>query len=1538
MSSWLDIRYRSIDPLSARLSDLIQKQIDAETKDMEVTDEDTIEPIIPLESRMIMRDNLFRGKLRDVVTGQITFLPQDPDGKDMRLWLWNEHGGRYLTDHSFMNNICELVGTEQSKLINNTDDDGISGTRNVNRMINDQHIKVYDNENIRIKEIAATATGFTVFLRIYVTFLGNESLTGRRAVLFSKIDSEQVDFAYACHLSESGTLTWFVKDANKERSISLANAIPGIRTINAADFAFTDFAPEDYYTAVGQAAPPCTYTFTDWAFEYTFSTKRLSIIKNGELVADSDNAAGPTNTAVGRWVLNEGSGSTALNKVSGSPNGTITGLTWITMNGRPYLEFPNTTNNYVSVPNHAAIQSVTSFTVSLWYYPLGTPTTGLFDNLIYKNWANNGAWAAYLDFSGSPRFVFAIKNDAGVTASAVKSNVFAAGLSRWYHLVIRWTDGGTIKITVDNVNTVGSVQSGPVNTAPASLLYFGAPGSSVPQGYMRDVCYWNKELTDAEVTTIFNAGETYPSTEGLVGWWKLQEGGDIGNQTEEPIVYTRKVFNNIAGGNDGIITNATWGAVGLRTDEPYLRFDGNNDLVNITNYTAIQNMSSFTVSFWYYPQAVPITDGFLIAKGTVGGANSWLIYYQVSGYCRFSIWNNSTTRFDITFNSAFPTLNKWYHIVAKVTLGTTGKIFLNNVKSTGGGNVTGTLDTGAAPVRLGGTSTSNTPTGYIHDLKIWSRELSDTEVSYLYNQGHSHSAFPPWAGQPPPLPEVPEPVFVPFTQIYDVLQPGTKEYVRLHKIVASGFTARYTGADGSVIAPVTAAFAPIYDQNTIPGGTGTPETICDIAQNSSSHVELSSDENFRAGNKLASGSTHIGKTLTIIVPRARKQGSPTGTVYGRVWDSGGTLKATIGSASVASWTSTDGNQPALTGSATSILAAGDVVGIEFAGGDNSNNIDVDQDDDSPDSNWTGVTGTTGGWGTTDIGSGSIGMQLTATVGSNAEVKLFAGDDGRTMWGAYVPSSSSPLYSKKPTRVTLKMQAVGLPTGNLKCWFVKAGTDIQLGTTVAINTIPTASPGDIIFTDVNNGLAAGYALTTGDIVAVEISGGTTNATNYIKVFTNTTSVVANVNERRFQDQTLPPFLGQSYGWVDYANNDPVMKIEEGGYNIPQQDPWVDMNGTTVRAGNKINSASSPCIGKKITKVRFRCKRIGAASGTATCVIRDSTNAIVATMGTKNVNDIGTSAFEDVDFEWLGNTRSAANGDRFLFEYVGTATDYIQLNFKKDATITGAGLYEIGTTYTTTYTDTNAWDVAGSFYEGGTPSDPLARTRVGIKIANTNSTIKASKISKVKVVVRVVGTLPSNVFCRIRRATTDVIAAEIGQIVASTIPLAGAISEQTFTKEPVATYTAQVGDYVTIEYNDGNDTNYLEVMNTPTDAFNSTNTHLSDYNDIVYANFTTKDLVGTLWKDGYTIIPTIEEQEPPRDEYYSHDLHLFSGGYTWLLDDTALNPCNGIFTDVRFYRKPVTTAELLNIYINRYDRKPIYKGEVAYLGFFWLPPFT
>ena len=539
-SFWHRLRTRlgGDDAMLAQISDLIQKQIDANSDVQEVTEESILNPIIVSPSKIVLRDNLFKTTERTIVQGLTNYLPLDPDLSEMRLWTHNNHGGRYLSDFSFMGNTIQLNGSDQSKLVFTTDDDLIEQDRPVNTLIDDQYIRVEDkdkspNLNVRIKEIAATATGITVFIRLFVMRNINEETFGKPGVLFSKIDTEQVDYAYAAYVKNNGSIVWIVREAGKEYSVTTAADALEWPEATFAEYTDTDYSPLDYRTTGTIYNVPDPIPYVDLAFTYKFSDKRMQIIKN---------------------IQGEGAG---------------------------------------------------------------------------------------------------------------QSHVLA------------------------------------------------------------------------DTTTA-------PEGTGLVAWFRLNEGGDIGNTPDAPASYARTVYNSstAAGTTSGTITNATWDS------DNYLSFDGNNDLVDVTNYTAIQNLSAFTVSFWYYPKAVPGTDGYLVRKGALT-ASSWLVYHLSNGSARFSVWNATPTRFDITMASAFPALNVWYHVAAKYTIGAPGKIFVNNVKTTGGANVTGAVDTSTNVLRLGGTTTANTPTGLIHDLKVFNRELSDADVTALYTAGHQIGYFPAWKANPP---------------------------------------------------------------------------------------------------------------------------------------------------------------------------------------------------------------------------------------------------------------------------------------------------------------------------------------------------------------------------------------------------------------------------------------------------------------------------------------------------------------------------------------------------------------------------------------------------------------------------------------------------------------------------------------------------------------------------------------------------------------------------------------------------------------------
>lgn len=689
-SFWSQIRWRlgGSDALLSQISDLIQKQIDANSDAQEVTEENILNPIVISPSKLVFRDNLFKSHRRTIGQGLISYLPIDPDLDVMRLWMHNDHGGRYLTDYSMMGNRIQLNGSDQSKLLFTTDYDGIVADNIVNRFLDDQYLRVEDkdsspNPNVRIKEIAGTGEGVSIFIRLYVENNQNELEHGMPGVLFSKIDTEQVDYAYAAYLRDNGAVEFIVRKGAREYTLTAPADTVQWANIEIPDFLESDFHPLDFYTTRETAPVPDPIPYTDLCFTFKFSDNTMQIIKDTTVVA-----------------------STAT-----SPEGT-----------------------------------------------------------------------------------------------------------------------------------------------------------------------------------------------GLVGRWRMNEGGDIGDDPDDPQTFTRTVFNSVSTGNNGTITNATW-------DGTWLNFDGNNDYMDVTNYTAIQNLSAFTVSFWYYPKAVPSTDGYLARKGSLT-ASSWLVYHMSTGVCRFSVWNATPTRFDINFSSAFPTLDTWYHIVAKYTIGAPGKIFVNNVKVTGGSNVTGTVDTGTNVLRSGGTTTSNTPTGRIQDLMIFNRELSDADVTALYNAGHPTSYFPPWEANPPTAPPTPGPITNPFISVYNVPVPaaGEQDLVRLHAITITNLTSRYSVGQGAQQDPGPVSEDGQYYSNdpTYDSGTQVQEVISDyntMTTTGGQYVELSNTK--FGGERFLTGINVIGKPITKVVVKMADVnpigGPATGTVVAKIKkNSDNSLQATSNTYTVSS--------------------------------------------------------------------------------------------------------------------------------------------------------------------------------------------------------------------------------------------------------------------------------------------------------------------------------------------------------------------------------------------------------------------------------------------------------------------------------------------------------------------------------------------------------------------------------------------------------------------------------------------------------------
>jgi len=202
------------------------------------------------------------------------------------------------------------------------------------------------------------------------------------------------------------------------------------------------------------------------------------------------------------------------------------------------------------------------------------------------------------------------------------------------------------------------------------------------------------------------------STSGLAGYWPFDKGSG-------------SIAYDLSGkGNDGTLNGPSWTDGVIRNA---LSFDGTNDIVT----TPLTSVKPITMTAWIYIVDYPSGDGFIIRNN-----RALYFFIQSNGTLRFHVYG-----IDETYNALVSTFvlnkNQWYHVVASYD-GTTGsdsqKLYIDGVldnsnaaTSTGYNEEDNVFTIGA---QEGGT---NPFEGKIDEVRIYSRVLTETEISNLYN-------------------------------------------------------------------------------------------------------------------------------------------------------------------------------------------------------------------------------------------------------------------------------------------------------------------------------------------------------------------------------------------------------------------------------------------------------------------------------------------------------------------------------------------------------------------------------------------------------------------------------------------------------------------------------------------------------------------------------------------------------------------------------------------------------------------------------------
>jgi hypothetical protein len=326
------------------------------------------------------------------------------------------------------------------------------------------------------------------------------------------------------------------------------------------------------------------------------------------------------------------------------------------------------------------------------------------------------------NYNGGTRQIRIGRDISGVNINTVNSTV-TLGTTNWYHFAMAF-DGSTIEgyINGSSIGTVGSTQTGST-TSDGFCIGATVNGFLFASAVVDEVGMWNRRLSSDDVSKIYNAGRgnQYPFTDDLTTsidhYYKFE-----GNS------------NDAVGSANGTDTSITYSTANGKIEQG-AGFNAQTDKIQTTITTGLSG--SFTCAGWVNSTDTNgIENAFVYSHASA--QNNYWFYGSIGGQrkLRFALYDG-TNNPNIVGGTDLSD-NTWYHVAfVRDTVADTIKVYLN-----GALDATAVTDsTTTIPVYsdfgLGCRTNNNTAVaGAIDEIGIWSRALTTTEISSLYNSGN----------------------------------------------------------------------------------------------------------------------------------------------------------------------------------------------------------------------------------------------------------------------------------------------------------------------------------------------------------------------------------------------------------------------------------------------------------------------------------------------------------------------------------------------------------------------------------------------------------------------------------------------------------------------------------------------------------------------------------------------------------------------------------------------------------------------------------
>jgi len=458
---------------------------------------------------------------------------------------------------------------------------------------------------------------------------------------------------------------------------------------------------------------------------------------------------------------------------------------------------------WVKIPNNVTWSSLGSFGILGTMADLGNHNSAKSGfsigagNTGYPNW--HACFAAAITVPGG------VASSAKVTVNTTYKGGYQLPITwaddDWHLVTVTYkfgaTDANDYQIYFDNAQTLGSTSQTPytaISTSGWTTIpgrRSGLGGSLTTSGgttsyKQREFVIWDRILTSAERTTVYNSGvplgntASYPSD--AVTGWMFENNIDVDptyyNSQQEytgrvtlknafdnskyPIVSNYDVFNRIPSSYNSVQTNhisipqvqnnpgtssgmTTANLVNsdLTRSIPYssysMEFDGAADYVSCGSVDETEGITTMSISGWINPQASGGAGAAgIIAKESRDWYAGW--YNAPANSIRFLISDDNGITNDalnsLTLGTNADVLNKWHHFVCTWDASDKLKIYINGVLSseTNSVNANSALPTSTNNVEIGRRVTTYFD-GNLSNIAIWTSVLTEDQILTIYNGG-----------------------------------------------------------------------------------------------------------------------------------------------------------------------------------------------------------------------------------------------------------------------------------------------------------------------------------------------------------------------------------------------------------------------------------------------------------------------------------------------------------------------------------------------------------------------------------------------------------------------------------------------------------------------------------------------------------------------------------------------------------------------------------------------------------------------------------